>query len=146
MLGTCGSGAARCALAYNQERKFQRRATFVQRDRSFSQSARTGDVKKGIVCDLRSDAVTKAFDQAVMRARARYLEECKKRGILTNEHFIVDLLFHGLRHEATSRLAAIFPMHELINITGHKDPQMLMRYYHPKAEELAKRLESLNCQ
>jgi len=56
------------------------------------------------------------------------------------QNFLVDLRFHDLRHEATSLLAAIFPMHELAKITGHKDPRMLMRYYHPKAEELAKRL------
>jgi len=54
---------------------------------------------------------------------------------------LTDLRFHDLRHEATSRLASIFPMHELTKITGHKDPRMLMRYYHPRAEDLAKRLE-----
>lgn len=41
---------------------------------------------------------------------------------------MIDLLFPDLRHEATSRLAAIFPMHELTKITGHKDPRMLMWY------------------
>ena len=29
---------------------------------------------------------------------------------------------------------------DLTKITGHKDPRMLMRYYHPRAEDLAKRL------
>jgi len=29
-------------------------------------------------------------------------------------------------------------MHELTKITGHKDPRMLMRYYHAKAGDLAK--------
>lgn len=43
-------------------------------------------------------------------------------------------------HEATSRLAEVFPIHELAKITGHKDTRMLLRYYHPKAEELAKKL------
>ena len=57
-----------------------------------------------------------------------------------DERFLTDLRFHDLRHEATSRLASIFPMHELTKITGHKDPRMLMRYYHPRAEDLAKRL------
>jgi hypothetical protein len=36
----------------------------------------------------------------------------------------------GLRYETTSLLAEIFPMHELTEITGHKDPRILMRYYH----------------
>ena len=29
---------------------------------------------------------------------------------------------------------------ELAKITGHRDPRMLMRYYHPRAEDLAKKL------
>jgi integrase len=31
-------------------------------------------------------------------------------------------------------------MRELTKITGHKDPRMLMRYYHPWAKGLEKRL------
>lgn len=99
------------------------------------------DAKKGVVFNLRADAVTRAFDRAVTRARARYEEECLKQNNTPDESFLIDLHFHDLRHEATSRLAAIFPMHELTKITGHKDPRMLMRYYHPKAEDLAKRLD-----
>lgn len=45
-----------------------------------------------------------------------------------------------VEHEATSRLAEIFPLHELTKITGHQDTRMLMRYYHPRAEDLAKKL------
>lgn len=99
------------------------------------------DVKSGVVFDIRADAVTRAFDRAVTRARTSYVKDCLEQGILPHEHFLVNLHFHDLRHEATSRLAAIFPMHELTKITGHKDPRMLMRYYHPKAEDLAKRLD-----
>jgi integrase len=98
------------------------------------------EVKKGFVFDLSADAVTRAFDRAVSRARDRYLDVCRERDISPDELFLVDLHFHDLRHEATSRLAEIFPMHELTKITGHKDPRMLMRYYHPKAEDLARRL------
>lgn len=53
---------------------------------------------------------------------------------------MVDLHFHDLRHEATSRLAEKFAMHELMKITGHKTSRMLARYYHPKAEDLAKKI------
>ena len=53
---------------------------------------------------------------------------------------IVDLRFHDLRHEACSRMADKFHMHELMKITGHKSSTMLARYYHPRAEDLAKRL------
>ncbi|KWF21672.1 site-specific integrase [Burkholderia pseudomultivorans] len=93
------------------------------------------------VFEIRSDAVTRAFERAVARARKAYLEECKKFGRRPDGRFLTDLRFHDLRHEATSRLASIFPMHELTKITGHKDPRMLMRYYHPRAEDLAKKLQ-----
>lgn len=52
-----------------------------------------------------------------------------------------DLHFHDLRHEATSRLAERLPnLIELASVTGHKDLKMLKRYYHPRAEDLAKKL------
>lgn len=94
----------------------------------------------GKVFAIRADAVTRAFERAVERARQRYLQECEASGQPADPQFLSDLRFHDLRHEATSRLAEIFPMHELTKITGHKDPRMLMRYYHPKAEDLAKKL------
>lgn len=94
----------------------------------------------GQVFSIRADGVTQAFERAVERARNGYVRDCHDAGDMPAQNFLVDLRFHDLRHEATSLLAAIFPMHELTKITGHKDPRMLMRYYHPKAEELAKRL------
>ncbi|MBU6995964.1 MAG: tyrosine-type recombinase/integrase [Ferrovum myxofaciens] len=52
-----------------------------------------------------------------------------------------DFHFHDLRHEATSRLADKLPnVIELAAVTGHKDLRMLKRYYHPRAENLAKKL------
>ena len=52
-----------------------------------------------------------------------------------------DLRFHDLRHEATSRLAEKLQMHELMKVTGHKTSAMLSRYYHPRAEALALKLD-----
>lgn len=95
---------------------------------------------QGRVFSIRSDAVTRAFERAVARARKIYLETCEASGQTPDEKYLTDLRFHDLRHEATSRLAEIFPMHELTKITGHKDPRMLMRYYHPRAEDLAKKM------
>ena len=92
------------------------------------------------VFQIRSDAVTRAFERAVTRARKVYETECQKAKIKPALRYLTDLRFHDLRHEATSRLAEIFPMHELTKITGHKEPRMLMRYYHPRAKDLAKRL------
>lgn len=54
---------------------------------------------------------------------------------------LTDLHFHDLRHEATSRLAERLPnVVELSAVTGHKDLRMLKRYYHPRAEDLARKL------
>ena len=67
-------------------------------------------------------AITEGFQRAAKRAG------------------LPDFRFHDLRHEATSRLAEKLQMHELGKVTGHKSPRMLMRYYHPRAEDLAKKL------
>ncbi|MFK2893682.1 site-specific integrase [Dyella flagellata] len=54
---------------------------------------------------------------------------------------ITDLRIHDQRHEATSRIAKKIPnLVELASVTGHKDLRMLQRYYHPRAEDLAKKL------
>ncbi|MCP3287813.1 MULTISPECIES: site-specific integrase [Aeromonas] len=99
-----------------------------------------GVAATGRVFDIRADAVTRAFERAVKRARQAYELECQAQRLTPDTHFLINLRFHDLRHEGTSRLAEIFPMHELTKITGHRDPRMLMRYYHPKAENLAKKL------
>lgn len=54
---------------------------------------------------------------------------------------IPDLRFHDLRHEAISRLfeKGLNPM-QVASISGHKTLQMLKRYTHLKAEDLAKML------
>ena len=58
-----------------------------------------------------------------------------------NKANIIDLHFHDLRHEATSRLFERgLNMIEVSSITGHKTLQMLKRYTHLKAEDLALRL------
>lgn len=59
---------------------------------------------------------------------------------LRDDALLTDLHFHDLRHEATSRLAEKLQLHELSKVTGHKSPRMLMRYYHPRAEDLARKL------
>ncbi|MCE5361529.1 MAG: site-specific integrase, partial [Acidithiobacillus sp.] len=63
-----------------------------------------------------------------------FVRACRRAGI-------EDLRFHDLRHEATSRLfeKGFNPM-EVSSITGHKTLQMLKRYTHLRAEDLAKRL------
>jgi len=59
----------------------------------------------------------------------------KKAGLL-------DLRFHDLRHEATSRFfeRGTLDMMEVASITGHKTLHMLRRYTHLRAEDLAAKL------
>ncbi|MDT4863732.1 hypothetical protein FQZ97_984520 [compost metagenome] len=101
----------------------------------------------------RPDSITKAFADAIVDARSAYadglslhlkqkkLSQGKIDKHISDDPFLMDLRFHDLRHEATSRLAEIFPLHELTKITGHQDTRMLMRYYHPRTEDLAKKLQ-----
>lgn len=77
----------------------------------------------GRVFPITADAVKKAFVRAAERSG------------------IADLHFHDLRHEATSRLAErLSNVLELSSVTGHKTLSMLKRYYHPRAQDLAKKL------
>lgn len=95
----------------------------------------------GSVYGMQPDSITQAFERAVIRARKAYESECKKQGIQPSKSFLVDLNFHDLRHEATTRIAPkVSDLVELATITGHKDLQMLKRYYHPDPAVLAKKL------
>jgi len=77
----------------------------------------------GRVFNMKGDSVTQAFGRI-----------CSRQGI-------ENLRFHDLRHEATSRFfeKGLNPM-QVSAITGHKTLQMLKRYTHLKAEDLAKAL------
>lgn len=51
--------------------------------------------------------------------------------------------FHDTRHEACSRMAPYFEMHELMKITGHETASQLIRYYNPTASELTDKLDRM---
>lgn len=77
----------------------------------------------GTVFPITANALKKGFERA-----------CERAGI-ENFHF------HDLRHEAASRISMrLSNVLELSAVTGHRDLRMLKRYYHPKAEDLAKKL------
>jgi len=109
------------------------------KDRRSSAKLDAGPERTGSVFDIRGDAVTRAFERAVRRARKLYEDECLNAKVTPDSRFLIDLRFQDLHHEAVSRLASMFPLHELTRITGHKDPRMLMRYYQA-GESLADRL------
>ena len=54
---------------------------------------------------------------------------------------LVNLRFHDLRHEAISRFFEKgLNVPEVALISGHRDPRMLFRYTHPRAEDIAVKL------
>ncbi len=61
-------------------------------------------------------------------------------GIQANDTMLLDLHFHDLRHFSITSLATRLQMHELMKVTGHKSSAMLVRYYHPRATDLAQKL------
>ena len=77
----------------------------------------------GRVWGITENWISQAFSRICKRAR------------------LSNLRFHDLRHEATSRLfeRGLNPM-QVSAITGHKTLQMLKRYTHLRAEDLAKLL------
>jgi len=99
------------------------------------------DRKDDRIFRLRADSITHAFVRARNRARENYERTCISKGIKPSKTYLVGIRLHDVRHEATTRIAdKVDNLIELAAITGHKDLQMLKRYYHPKAEDLAKKL------
>lgn len=77
----------------------------------------------GRVFSLKPHSVTQYFKRACEAAK------------------VVDLKFHDLRHEATSRLFEKgLPMMEAAAVTGHKTLSQLKRYTHLKPEDIADKL------
>lgn len=54
---------------------------------------------------------------------------------------IDNLRFHDLRHEAASRFAGVCSAQELARVMGWRSMQMVLRYYHPRVEDLADKLD-----
>ena len=58
---------------------------------------------------------------------------------------IQNLHFHDLRHEAISRFFEMgLSIPEVALISGHRDPRMLFRYTHLRAEDVAEKLNISN--
>ncbi|GAV19310.1 site-specific tyrosine recombinase XerC [Mariprofundus micogutta] len=96
----------------------------------------------GRVFSMRADSITKAFSRSCSRACEHVFERMAgEETDCDNCEGIKNLRFHDLRHEATSRFfeLGLNPM-QVAAITGHKTLQMLQRYTHLKAEDLAKLL------
>ena len=89
-----------------------------------------------VVCSISPINADKVFAIQTGRAISQaFAKACKHVGI-------VDLHFHDLRHEATRRLFENTDLRdvEIASITGHKTMEMLKRYAHLRAAQLAARL------
>lgn len=96
----------------------------------------------GTVFPTSAMALRKGFTRSLERAREKYIEDCVLARRKPVAGFLEDVHFHDTRHEAASRLAEkLSNVLELSAVTGHKDLRMLKRYYHPRAEDLAKKLD-----
>jgi integrase len=81
----------------------------------------------------------RSIDGKVFSINAAAMEAAFHKG--RSRANLPDVHFHDLRHTATTRLAEkLTNILELSAVTGHKDLRMLKRYYHPKAEDLAKKI------
>lgn len=98
----------------------------------------------GAVFSSTGPSISQAWARAVERACKAYTKACADSGVETERGHLIDLHFHDLRHEATSRLfeRGVFGAMEVAAITGHKTLQMLSRYTHMNAARLAEKLAS----
>lgn len=106
----------------------------TRRDRTEGRDVPLSSVSITVLKNLPRNLSGKVFDIGTMAVVHAFERACKRTGI-------ENLRFHDLRHEATTRLfeRGLNPM-EVAAITGHKTLQMLKRYTHLRAEDLAARL------
>jgi integrase len=94
------------------------------------------------VFSLSKDSLASAWGAAKKRARHQYIIDCKERDVVPQNGYIIDLRWHDLRHESTSRLFEHgLDLMEVASITGHKTLAMLRNYTHLKAQNLAQKLD-----
>ncbi|MHB8543868.1 MAG: site-specific integrase [Leptospirales bacterium] len=98
----------------------------------------------GQVWGIQPRTVAIAFARALSKARSFYEKECERKKEKPDPSFLVNLHFHDLRHEATSRFFELgLDATKVKEITGHKTYSMLARYTHLKAEDIAAEIDKL---
>ncbi len=91
------------------------------------------------------EAISFAFRRAVVRARARYEEDCAAAGRPCDAKVMHGIRLHDLRHHAVSTWARTggLSLVELMKISGHKSPRMLARYAHLDSSQVAAKMAAL---
>jgi len=103
-------------------------------------SSRALDAIKSLPRQLHDDRVFGLHPDAITTAMERICKRAKSRDGKKDQP-IINLRFHDLRHEATSRLFEKgLSTEQVKRITGHKTYSMLDRYTHLRVEDLAKML------
>lgn len=94
------------------------------------------------------EAFSFAFRRAVVRARARYEEDCAAEGRECDAKFMHGIRLHDLRHHSVSLWARTggLSLFELMKVSGHKSPRMLARYAHLSSEQVAAKMAGLTVQ
>jgi len=88
------------------------------------------------------EAVSFAFRRAVVRARARYEEDCSAAGLPCSPTFMQGVRLHDIRHHSLSAWARTgnLSLFELLRISGHSSTKMLARYVNLSSEHVAAKM------
>lgn len=78
------------------------------------------------------DTTTQAWD----RARRRVAQS-------NDDPTILSARAHDLRHTRITELGSVLTIAETAKVSGHKDLKMFMRYFNPRAKDIAKKLNEL---
>ena len=82
----------------------------------------------------------RSIDGKIFKITIAALEAAFHRACIRSK--IENFRFHDLRHMATTRLSEkLSNVLELSAVTGHKELRMLKRYYHPRMEDLVRKLD-----
>ncbi|MBE0548425.1 MAG: tyrosine-type recombinase/integrase [Rubrivivax sp.] len=121
------------------------RGPVVKSDATMAPSAATGAENLRLVPVGDPAAVSLAFRRTVARARRDYVAGCVARGDKSDPAFLADLHLHDCRHQAitTWATAGNMSLPELLAISGHKTPRMLVRYVSLKASDLASKMAGI---
>ena len=120
----------------------ERRIAFIPltktgQPRTIPLTERAAAVIRGLHYERRNDGEPK--DERLFPITLNSFKQAWKR--VQKRSGLDDLRFHDLRHEALSRFCELgLTIPELAVISGHKDPRMLFRYTHLRADDLARKL------
>lgn len=95
---------------------------------------------KGLIRPIENDKVFKVTQDGLIRGFKKACNLAIQAQIKPKAGFMENLTFHDLRHEAASRWATHLESHELCKMFGWKTMQMALRYYHPTALSIARKL------